>query len=168
MEGERKVSPNYCAVKWGVMDSKTNRQNNGQLSWVLNTQNLLLLYQGTTIWFWGGGGVFFLIGIFIFGSFRIKLFIFYIGKIKLFIYIFVVFSILDWSKSEGLNFFFLHLRDQNFFFQHTPGQNIYFKNLPSSPPPSKSNGRPLSQNFIWLYSLSVQRGRIEYEGETSV
>ena len=115
-----------------------------------------------------GGGDFFLIGIFIFGSFRIKLFIFYIGKIKLFIYIFVVFSILDWSKSEGLKFFFLHLRDQNICFQHTPGQNIYFKNLPSSPPPSKSNGRPLSQNFIWLYSLSVQRGRIEYEGETSV
>jgi hypothetical protein len=54
MEGERKVSPNYYAVKWGVIDSKTNRQKNGQLSWVLNTQNLLLLYKGTTIWFWGG------------------------------------------------------------------------------------------------------------------
>jgi hypothetical protein len=25
--------------KWGVIDSKTNRQKNGQLSWVLNTQN---------------------------------------------------------------------------------------------------------------------------------
>ena len=99
--------------------------------------------------------------------FRIKLFIFHIGQIKLFIFIFVVFSILDWSKSEGLNFFFLHLRDQNIYFQHTPGQNIYLKTLPS-PPPSKSNGRPLSQNVIWLYSLSVQRGRIEYEGETSV
>jgi hypothetical protein len=32
MEGERKVSPNYYAVKWGVIDSKTNRQKNGQLS----------------------------------------------------------------------------------------------------------------------------------------
>jgi hypothetical protein len=40
MEGERKVSPNYCAVKWGVIDSKTNKQKNGQLSWVLNTKNL--------------------------------------------------------------------------------------------------------------------------------
>ena len=54
MEGERKVSPNYCAVKWGVIDSNTNRQKNEQFSWVLNTQILLLLYKGTTIWFWGG------------------------------------------------------------------------------------------------------------------
>jgi hypothetical protein len=55
---------------------------------------------------WGGG---------------IQLYIFYLVQIKLFIFIFVVFSILDWSKSEGLEyFFFLHFRDQN----------IYFKNLP--------------------------------------
>ena len=137
MEGERKVSPNYCAVKWGVIDSKTNKQENEQLSWVLNTQNLLLLYKETTIWFWEWRGVrlgrFFLIEIFIFCIFRIKLFIFYIGQIKLFIFIFVVFSILDWSKSEGLKICFLHLRDQNIYFQHTPGQNIYLKNLPSPP-----------------------------------
>ena len=105
------------------------------------------------------------IEIFIFGIFRIKLFIFYIGQIKLFIFIYMVCSILDWSKSEGLNFFFLHLRDQNIYFQPTPGQNINSKILQV---PSKSNGRPVSQNFIWLYSLSVQRGRIEYEGESSV
>ena len=105
MEDERKDSPNHCAVKWGVIDSKTNRQKNGQLSWVLNTQNLLLLCKGTTIWFWGGAWKIFLIEIFIFGIFRIKLFIFYIGQIKLFIFIFVVFSILDWSKSEGLKYF---------------------------------------------------------------
>ena len=104
----------------------------------------------------GGGGClgrFFLIELFNFGIFRIQLFIFYIGQIKLFIFIFAVLSILDWSKSEGLKYFFLHLRDQN----------IYFQDLPI--PPSKSNGRPLNQNFIWLYSLSVQRGRIEYEGK---
>jgi hypothetical protein len=56
MEGERKVSPNYYAVKWVFINSKTNRQKNGQLSWVLNTQNLLLLYKGTTVWFRGTGG----------------------------------------------------------------------------------------------------------------
>jgi hypothetical protein len=54
MEGERKVSPNYCAVKWGVIDSKTNKQKNGQLSWVLNTKNLLLLYKGRPFDFEGG------------------------------------------------------------------------------------------------------------------
>ena len=144
MEDERKVSPNYCAVKWGVIDSKTNRQKNGQLSWVLNIQSLLLLYKGTTIWFWGGEGLEDFFNRNIYFIFRIKLFIFYIGQIKLSIFIFVVFSILDWSKSEGLKFFF----------------------SPSSR--SKSNGRPLNQHFSWLYNLSVQRGRIEYEGETSV
>ena len=80
-------------------------------------------------------GRFFLIEIFNFGIFRIQLFIFYIGQIKLFIFIFAVLSILDWSKSEGLKYFFLHLRDQN----------IYFQNLPIPP--------------------SVQRGIIEYEGK---
>jgi hypothetical protein len=65
------------------------------------------------------------------------------------------------SKEE----FFLHLRDQNIYFQPTPGQNINSKILQA---PSKSNGLPVSQNVIWLYSLSVQRGRIEYEGESSV
>ena len=63
-------------------------------------------------------------------------------------------------------FFFLHLRDQNIYFQHTPGEIFYLTNLPS-PLPSKSNGRPLNQNVIWLNSLSAN-GRIEYEGETSV
>jgi hypothetical protein len=44
----------------------------------------------------------FSIEIFIFRIFKIKLFILYIGQIKLFIFIYMVFSILDWSKSEGL------------------------------------------------------------------
>jgi hypothetical protein len=44
---------------------------------------------------------------------------------------------------------------------------IFILKILQAHPSSKSNGRPLNQNFIWLYSLSVQRGRIEYEGETS-
>ena len=102
MEG--KVSPNHCAVKWGVIDSKTKRQKNGQLSWVLNIQNLLLLYKGATIWFWGEGGpwkIFFNRNIY-FRYFQDCISYFYLGQIKLFISILVVFSILDWSKSEGL------------------------------------------------------------------
>ena len=73
------------------------------------------------------------------------------------------------SKSEGLKYFISPSSRSRYLFSTYSRSNIYFKNLPSPPPPpSKSNGRPLDQHFIWLYSLSVQRGRIEYEGETSV
>jgi hypothetical protein len=44
----------FHLIEW-AHDSNTNKQKNGQLSWVLYTQSLLLLYKGTTIWFWGGG-----------------------------------------------------------------------------------------------------------------
>ena len=78
----------------------------------------------------GGGGVwlgrFFLFEIFIFSIFRIKLFIFYIGQIKLFIFIFVVFSILDWSKSEGLKYFFSPSSRSKYLFSVYSGLNYLF------------------------------------------
>jgi hypothetical protein len=49
-----------------------------------DTQNVLLLYKGTTIWYWGGAWKI-LYNRNIYFIFRIKLFIFYIGQIKLFI-----------------------------------------------------------------------------------
>ena len=68
--------------------------------------------------------------------FRIKLFIFHIGQIKLFIIIFMAFSILDWSKSEGLKYLFSPSSRSKYLFS-TYSRSKYLFKKSSKPTPLK-------------------------------
>ena len=46
--------------------------------------------------------------------------------------------------SYGQIIYFLSRRGQIIYFQHFEGQNIYFQKVPGPPPPSESNGRPIT------------------------